>query len=105
MYTGENRPIAEKQRQKRPMKEKKSWDINLIGLLEPCLELISAFKEASRNIIFIFCYLKRHPVNFKSISACIEITDLIVEGLNKYLSGNPVSILNPILHSWFMDKA
>jgi hypothetical protein len=77
------------------MTEKKSWDKNLIQLSEPYLELIIA----SRNIIFIFYSLKRHPVNFKSISACIEITDLTVEVLKKYLSGDPVSLLKKLVTS------
>jgi hypothetical protein len=56
---GESQPIAEKQRQERPLARRKSWDKN--------------FDAAIRTNP-----LKTHPVNLESLSACTESTDLIL---------------------------
>ncbi len=53
MFTGENRLIAEKYGQKRPMAEQKKWGKNFYGLSKQHLELVSVFKEASRNFRLI----------------------------------------------------
>jgi hypothetical protein len=59
MYTGENRPIAEKQRQKQPITEKKSWGKNFDTAPEQCLDLLIrtvVSKEPSRSFIFVLSF-------------------------------------------------
>jgi hypothetical protein len=48
MYVGENLPMRAKESQNR----------NLVWLSEIILGLVSVFKEASRNFIFIFLFNK-----------------------------------------------
>ncbi len=55
----------------RPMRAKESQDRNLMQLSEQYLELKSIFKEANKNLIFIFLL-------HKAGKKCTESTDLIV---------------------------
>ncbi len=45
----------------------------LIRLSKPSLELVGVFKEARRNLIFIFLSLTMEPKNLKTICTCTNI--------------------------------
>jgi hypothetical protein len=59
------------------MRAKKSRNINLMWLSEQFLELLSVFKEVSKNFVLIFFSLTRQARNLKNICACTENTNLI----------------------------
>jgi hypothetical protein len=60
------------------MRAKESWNINFILLSEHFLELVSVFKEASKNLILIFPLNKAGLKFRQQICACTESSDLIL---------------------------
>ncbi len=80
MYTGENRPIREKESRNR----------NLMRLSEQFSELLSVFKEASRY--FILSYFNKSGKKFKTYLRMSKNTALIYRPSNKkYLSGDKIA--------------
>ncbi len=69
MYTGENLPMRAKESRNRNF---------LMRLSEQSLELVTGFKEARRDLIYIFIFHKADLcADLKDICACPEIIDLI----------------------------
>jgi hypothetical protein len=51
----------------RPMRARESRNINLMLLSEQVLELVSVFKEASRNFLFIFFKTRQAKIKKKTL--------------------------------------
>jgi hypothetical protein len=74
----------------RPKGAKESLSRHLMRLSKQLLELISVVEEASKN--FILISRTKQAKNLKTIRACKENTELILQAFKKYSSGDIIPL-------------